>query len=242
MKKTRTFRKRRPNVRRTFKRFLALKQISNNVTYIKRHTSVQNLQVANINLENSIGGWEKVNGYLTAVTNAAAATPAYYSFSFAFSLADLPDYTDFTNLYDAYKIKGVAIKLTPVYNSSTGNQIAAASTISGLLHLVNDYDDNDALAASEVGVNILRQFPAFKTITMQSSRTIKRYIKPHCVISGFGGAGNLEGRNRWIDCNSPYVQHFGIKGIVEVYQIAPYQNYLPMKIEFTYYCAFKNPR
>lgn len=145
-----------------------------------------------------------------------------------FTLNQLPNYTEFAQLYDQYKIKGVKVKLVPKYNS-----VDISSPGSTQLLTVLDYDDANAPTA----VNDLLQYQNMKMTT--SNRIHSRYLVPRCnteVSNATLGAASAP-KVQWIDCGYPTVLHHGIKyGVIAPAQDTKFDLYV------TYYLAFKNVR
>lgn len=138
--------------------------------------------------------------YLGNIT--ASNTVATYG-AYNFKLSDLPDYSEFTNLFDEYMISKIVIQFTP-------NGINAAESVNltdGWFMMVVDKDDD----TTPTTYNTLLQYPNCK---------IRSYIKPHRLVfyprvstAIFnGGVTTAYGSNRrYIDCSSSGVPHYGFK-------------------------------
>lgn len=100
------------------------------------------------------------------IASAANATLAYSP-----SLSNLPSVTDFTNLFDMYRICGLKFNFVPVYNvanTTTVNKFEVFSVI--------DYND----------INTITQAQAMEYQNMHkstSTRPHKRYFKPRIAIT-----------------------------------------------------------
>lgn len=145
-----------------------------------------------------------------------------------FSLANVTNYTEFTNLFDMYKINGIKIRFMPRANS------AEAGTNQGLVKFfsVVDYDD----VSLPTAITDLLQYENVKITN--TSRDHMRYFKPKvasAVYQNAVGTGYAP-RSGWIDCSSPTVEHYGIKWAL---QQLPAGNQ-SMDIAITYYMAFKH--
>lgn len=216
------------------------RSIGDKIYTFKRWTSPNNMTLQN--RANAIGSFNTSNGYWIPITNAAAAAPAYYSFAVGFCLADLPDYTDFTTLFDQYMICGIKFR---IFNVATGTESPSTVTYTngGFIHMAPDYDDINAPATTEAGINELRCKPNFKSYNIASRLPAQVFIRPR-LITGVYGAGvftnsAIATKRQWLDCNSISVQHNGIKGVIEIVQngAAPITHNL--KVEACYYLAFK---
>lgn len=145
-----------------------------------------------------------------------------------FNLSQLPNHTEFTQLYDQYKIKGVKVKLVPKYNS-----VDITSPGSTQLLTVIDYDDANAPTT----INDLLQYQNMKMTT--SNRIHGRYLVPrsNTEVSNSGLGVASAPKRQWLDCGYPTVQHHGIK-----YGVVAPANDTKFDLYITYYLAFKNVR
>lgn len=194
----------------------------------------------NINFSNS--------GMLTLSLPAVQSTH-YFSFAKAFLINELPNFSEFTSLYDQYKIIGIVFRIIPVNNTSGTQSIANVQNgdLGGFLHWHIDHDDYASAPASDIGIDDMRQRPDYKIHNLFNSYNkngFKRYIKPRVAIAAYNGAfsGYMNAGNKWIDCNSPQVEHYGIKGIFEIVNPSSEVRYVNMKCEATYYLRFRSVR
>lgn len=172
--------------------------------------------------------------YLSGALTASSAADVYGSN--VFSLNAIPNHTEFTALYDQYKINMIKIQYIPRGNS-TDIQTGTTTGQSTGLFTVLDYDDNNV----PTSIDELMQYQNMKM--SRSHQIHKRIIKPLARINvvgslGAGVNGMYGHRNPWIDCNSPNVPHFGIKYAIQ--QVPNGSQIYDVKID--YYLAFKNVR
>lgn len=153
-------------------------------------------------------------------TSTIGVTP----FGLSFSLADLPSNSEFTSLFDQYKIIAVKCKLMPRFNS------VDLGLNGGRIHTVLDYDDTSAPAS----MNDLTQYQNLKTTDV--ARTHTRYLKPMLNLASQSGAW-IPQRAGWVDVATPGAAYRGVKGILD--QTSSVVTYDGL---FTYYMAFKNVR
>jgi hypothetical protein len=126
------------------------------------------------------------------------------------ALSGLPSYTDFTGLYDSYKIVQIDAEFVPtiVVNDATCKNIPT-------LHVVIDFD-NAATPGSE---NTLLQYENCETVCF--NKVYKRSWQP-CIDlaaynSGFTGTTSIPSTKNWLDCSSPSINHYGLKyGFVNI--------------------------
>ena len=74
--------------------------------------------------------------------NCDGTNPALYAFNF--SLSDLPNYTEFTSLYDMYKIN--AVKITFIPYQTVSNSVATINNADNTARFFSAIDYNDGTA------------------------------------------------------------------------------------------------
>lgn len=152
-----------------------------------------------------------------------SSTAVNVPFVNSFSLADVPNATEFTTLYDQYKITGIQFKLYPRFNSVDQNLSG------GRIWTVLDYDDSNLPAT----INELCQYQNVKCTN--TSQIHSRYLKPKFNLTT--GSANVPQSKFWIDVASTSVPYRGIKGIIE-----PTSASVAYDCKLTYYLAMKNVR
>lgn len=164
--------------------------------------------------------------------------------TFAFTLNAVPNYTEFTNLFDKYRI----VKATINFRSNSQPQacgLTAAGTTTGYgggtFYYVTDYDDADAIT-----LNDIEQYPGRRSFLIgdQKAHTITCYpafakqIYQSAIATGYG-----PGRG-YVDCTYPNIPHFGVKWFWQPYAIDPVtpQPVAVLNWDITYVLAFKDQR
>lgn len=174
------------------------------------------------------------------IYNLTYGVPLYRGDQFQLNLT--PSSTEFTNLYDQYRIKGV--KRTFIY-SQTGADTTGAIGPYGpagapMLYMVRDYDD----AATPSAVSEFLQRP-YCTIRRLTGIT-KTFIRPKMAGSVYNGGTTAYGpKSGWIDVGYPDVPHYAIKWIVIPQggsTTALGTIYGTLRVIDRYYLQFKNPR
>lgn len=152
-----------------------------------------------------------------------------------FQLGFIPSPTDFTTLYDQYKILAIKMQLVPRFTNAI---VATGGTnqILGNIWSVIDYDDTNTPTA----VTELLQYQNCKRTRMDKIHT--RYIKPRYNPPVTGGqVVQTPTRNEWIDIANANVPHNGIKFWFD--QIAgPAGTQLSFDLIVKYYFCCKNVR
>lgn len=167
-------------------------------------------------------------GYQTTTGSAAVYT-------LYFMLTQLPNYSEFTGLFDEYMIRKVVV----TFINTAAHTITGADQIAGrnppVLYSVIDYDD----AATPANGDVLLQYPGCKLTSAMFKR--KSWVfKPKAQQLLFGASGTPTGSRRrtWINCANGDVPHYGIKFLLTA---AP--NGLVYYSVFTrFYLAFRGVR
>jgi len=119
----------------------------------------------------------------------------------SFALSSLPSYTEFTALYDQYRIIQAVVRFIPTSQVSTSTPLLT----------VLDFDD----AATPSAVTDIQQYATLQ-IT-ESGGYCERVLNPHPATAMYSGAftsfGSPSGgpRGPWIDSASPSVLYYGLK-------------------------------
>lgn len=148
---------------------------------------------------------------LTTITQVSNATGLYHYIGDGFNqfkLSNIPNYTDFTNLFDQYKIVGIKQKF--IYSSNSFNQATATynNQMPMLLHVL-DFDDGTALTT----VNEYNQYDTCRI--SRTDKTFVRYFKPKVAQATYGSgvftSYATPNSNPWIDGASINVEYYGNK-------------------------------
>lgn len=179
----------------------------------------------------------------TSFTYAALVStlPAFYVHQG--NLTQLPNYTEFTNLFDEYKISAMKITWFSPYN-----EVTSVNSQQVRLHTATDTDDT-ALPSS---IDTLRQKPSYKDVQLSSAfirnGKISRFFKVRHFIAGAAtegavGYGNIPA-SKWLSCtNAPAIQHFGLKWAISCNSsngsLTTPDDTFTMPVEVTYYMKFR---
>lgn len=186
--------------RRTYK-----KKSVQKIHYFKR-TKVDSIQVLDTTAFNAI-----YSNVATSVYNT-------------FALNQLPNYTEWTSLYDQYKICGIRQKFVFDKNSSEMGAVGVPNLIS-----VNDWNDTNALTDEAEAL----QYASYKSKRLD--KPISRYFKPTMAV------GQEIKKSQWIRTSNTSETHYGIK--VAHTQIAGEQTPIGyLKVFTTFYVACRTPK
>jgi len=154
--------------------------------------------------------------YTAGSSNSAgftlAAGASYIGFGYAPCLQDVINETDFTTLFDQFKITKFVCKFRLVTNpdSSTFQNVVApvnASNTYPLLYLFSDHDDIVAPSLLEC-----RERQGVKCVTLQPNKWTTMVIRPRVLQSLIGAGQMISGKPQWLDCAQITTPHYGIRG------------------------------
>jgi len=163
-----------------------------------------------------------------------AATSGYTTFALSPMLQSLQNYSEFTSLYDMYRIHGFSTRVTPLQNNFmapfTGtdgtNALYAIGGTCAILHTAMDWDDNQTFIADPAGVAGMREFLTYRWTALTGTGR-GSFHKMYCkrpgvkIVTGSGnddGGGNvisLIKRSPLLDCATPNINHHSQKFIFE---------------------------
>lgn len=164
--------------------------------------------------------FKRSHNYGTSAT--VALTPTLVAQNY--SLNDLPNYAEFTALFDYYKITGIRIRLLPyqTQSNSTGTVNNAANV--PIFHVVDTSDSTPPTTVEE-----LCEYEDHKITNLYTGFDV--YFKPK-----FADATSAT-RDGWVATTNPSLNYFGFK-----YAIPPTTNAMTFYIVVTFYLAFKDPK
>jgi len=163
----------------------------------------------------------------SASKNTIQANTGDTVYAYNFQLADVPNYSDYTNLFDQYRLLQVVVTFTPYINS-----VAAGSGISpGIIGTWIDY--NDASLPSN-----LQQGQQYETFQRNACfEPFTRVLNPQSSVALYGGATvNSYGTRyaQWIDSASPSVQHYGLKYCIHNATFANSTNVYEIEVNYVF--------
>lgn len=159
----------------------------------------------------------------------------WQSQAYAPLLSQLPSYTEFTNLFEQYRINAVKFDFIPKSTSFEANTSAAVATMPRLYTIIDK--DGNAQTSSEVA---MQQYGNSRLIR-DPSKPFSIYIKRPCVQFGTANTITIVGGapkpSPWLDCDNFSVQHWGcaIGGIMPTGTGS-----VSFSVVATYYMQFKN--
>lgn len=157
---------------------------------------------------------------------------------FAFKLSDLPNYQEFTALYDQYMITKVVLKFVHVRDQALiTNTAPAGGTSGGRVFTIIDHDDASVPATA----NEFRQYATCKVsnvgrdITRVTVPAVLRQMWENSIATSYTPAFH-----QWISTTDPDTEHFGIKACLHVNDAATVTNAIQYSVEAMYYIKCKS--
>lgn len=149
----------------------------------------------------------------------------------------MPGLTDFTNLFDQYKVTSIRYEM---YYSVNDNQLPSTNSLP-MVHIVNDYNDTSGFTLGDI-----QQYPNMYTFQLGKEKPIVWYCQPRVrldVLTNTGvtssSAFNTTG---WIDTSSPSIQMLGTKIWLNTMGRSANVDIGNVVLIATYNIEFKNPR
>jgi len=187
------------------------------------------------------------NGNVVAITRQVVLAPLIGASgidalnAYNFELSDVPNYTQFTQLYDQYRILAVKMEFVPenCYGPTASGAGVVTQVSAPWLTTCIDLDDSSAPTSS-----IIQSHDTVKMHGVLNGNCVNKYVRwlePQVAISAYqtgGFTGYIPKPKQWIDSNSAGVQHYGLKAWV----FAP-ANSASYRVQViaTYYMEFKLP-
>jgi len=131
------------------------------------------------------------------VLTSSASVPVFQGVNF--TLSGMPNASNYTALFDQYKIECIECWFYPAASNNGGH--------TGTLYTAVDYDSSSAPAS-------ITAIQAYSNVVTAPIATTGHYhrFRPHVAVAAYSGAftsfQNQE--SPWIDCSSNTVQHYGI--------------------------------
>lgn len=168
--------------------------------------------------------------------NIVSGLGAPTDFCKSFQLADLPNYTEFTALYDQYKICAVKMEIRPGFNTISVTESAPGSfdMAAGMVYHVLDYNDSNTLGS----VNNALEYENCRVSSML--KPFKRYFKPKfqtMLYETLTGTG-YKASSGWINTAEVNVPHYAFKSIWDSHFNDNLGNIVYF-VTYTYYMKFK---
>jgi hypothetical protein len=126
--------------------------------------------------------------------------------AYSFTLGALPDSTEFTALFDQYRIMQVRMEFTPLFVDTS------ATVPYPPIYTVIDYDDSNTITGLQAN--------EYDSVMFSPTGTyFERTFNPRIAVAAYSGAFTSFMQPKagtWVDCASPGVIHYGLKTVLPV--------------------------
>lgn len=160
--------------------------------------------------------------------------------AYKFQLNDLPNYDEFTKLFDYYRIKCVVMKFIPVTVQTmvNGPNSDTNSNWCPIVYTCIDTNDNN----TPIDETEILQEKTCKFFPMTSFKTFKIYPKSQTPVyrDGISNAYSSSKTNTWIDTDNADVPYYGFK--VYVAANGNYATTFTVRVICKYYLQVKDPK
>lgn len=181
------------------------------------------------------------------IQTSTGVNGGYYSVAFNNYLDQVPEYTEFTALYDYYKISFIVYRVTWLSTNISIVETANNGVLGApYLYYYIDRDDVSPHAASAAGLNEMRAVQRCKRFTFTPDRrqcTIK--FKPSTLAEHYrtvATTGYAVEYNKWLDTAQATMPYWGTKFMFYTPSNGSPSVANNFEVEATYYLRFKSPR
>lgn len=162
--------------------------------------------------------------------SAPAGVMFYYAYQF--QLNQLTNFTEFTNLFDNYRVNKLLLKFVPrsTVNQQTGNAFL------GEFISVIDYNDvvTPSSSAQLMEMDTHRKTTGFRTHARMWTPSV---LTPQYSVGGSGSFVSNPRFKQWINSSNPDISHYGFKMSYDnTSNVAP----VVWNVFLTAYMSFKN--
>jgi len=165
-------------------------------------------------------------GILTSTSLAAG----FYAFQFV--LQDIPDSSQFTSIFDQYRLTRVDVRVIPM----TQHALPAGSSAISMCWVATDFDDS----AAPSSVAQVQNYSNALAISPGSGTMFSFKPMIETAVQQSGGAIVAGGvAEPWLNCSQPNIPHFGVK-VAITQSTSTNVNY--WYIIFRYHVAFRSAR
>lgn len=185
---------------------------------------------------NQSTGWAGTSSFALTVSATLATLDIFAGGTLVYQPV-MPGLTDFTNLFDQYKINSIRFEL---YYAVNENQLPSSNALP-MVHIANDYNDTNNYTLADI-----QQYPNMYTFQLGKEKPIVWYLKPRVrldVLTNTGvtssSAFNTTG---WIDTSSPSIQQLGTKIYCNTMGRTANTDIGNVVLMATFDMEFKNPR
>lgn len=162
------------------------------------------------------------------------ANPSFGAYTF--KLSDMPNSTEFTNLFDRYRILGVQVLFVPHWTNADNNPVSSMALVNPNFYTITDYTEDG------VPTTLNQLFEDSSCKVTRGGRVHKRYLKPSVLTQQFESTistGYSPKWGQWITTDDPDVPHYCLKWCGDQLATGTTQNFY-IRVMMTYYIQCKD--
>lgn len=158
---------------------------------------------------------------LTPQVVANTSTTGYLGVGLQWQLSDVPNVTEFTNLYDQYKILRIKTYIVARALNLSMNEAAAGGNI-GMPNIIaaEDLDDSNAPANTSAGYQLIQQYARSKAHSFTPEKRVFRWscvpAVSGMIFEGLAATAYSPKRFQWLSTTDPATPHYGLKYVIQV--------------------------
>lgn len=141
-----------------------------------------------------------------------------------FRLQDLSNYTEFTSLFDKYRIMWAKVTLVPKSQQPSQDVASSGAGTHKSATVVTAIDFDDVTAPTSLATVMEYDNCKVHTGDQRITRSFKPRVASAVYNGAFTGYAELQG-DPWIDCGSAGVQYYGFKACMDTTFVSAEQSY-----------------
>lgn len=168
-------------------------------------------------------------------------------FAYSFQLIDVLSYTEFTAMFDQYKIEKVIFRIQLVTNPDASVDANDAGTGAWHANSNNFYpklwyirDDDDSTAETLLSI---KERVGVKCKVMRPNQQLSIVIRPKIAVQTYktATASGYAPKRMFVDCSNPEIPHYGLHMCTDMNGLDPVGTFR-FRVDVQYFLAFKGVR
>jgi len=166
-------------------------------------------------------------------------------FSLAFKLADIPNVSEFTALFDSYMLTGVMLQFKLIDNPGADFITGDPTTYNKLnfyptIWYTSDHDDNN-----NVSLPAIKEFERVRHKVLRPNAELNIMLRPTTLQQLYRTSVTTAYANnykrQWLDMAQTDTTHYGFKSVIDLEGLAPSASFR-IKVNAKYFFKCKNVR
>jgi len=172
-------------------------------------------------------------GTLTTVSAIGSITTGWQEHNFYFILSAIPNYTQFSTLFDQFRIIRVELRLIPRINFTPTNSLSSQVGSTGTVLWSIDYDNSSSLSGND---DTLRSQMAYEQTAHKELRVSVAPCRKFSSIDNAGSSQSSSGITReWCDMAYPTIPWFGVRTMISP-TVATNDIYFDTRVRYYFQC------